>query len=129
MKESKRNRRIDGGKKTIYRTVGVSFASSGPALGESGRESYQSFPRRLSAGREFQRDRNYPGGGIRIALRDSPTTSTARHDVSLSINYEGTPPKTRSPLAHFPPTRVFIERCFIYGRSLLEQRPPPPVCK
>lgn len=33
---------------------------------------------------EFQRDRNYPGGGI-DALRDSPTTSIARLSLSLSL--------------------------------------------
>lgn len=118
MKESKRNRRIDGGKKTIYRTVGVSFASSGPALGESGRESYQSFPRRLSAGREFQRDRNYPGGGIRIALRDSPTTSTARHDVSLyklrgNSAEDSIPPRTFSSNSSFHRTLLYLRPIFV----------------
>lgn len=34
---------------------------------------------------EFQRDRNYPGGGIRVALRDSPTTNIARLSLSLSL--------------------------------------------
>lgn len=33
---------------------------------------------------EFQRDRNYPGGGI-DALRDSPTTSIARLSLSFSL--------------------------------------------
>lgn len=34
---------------------------------------------------EFQHDRNYPGGSIRVALRDSPTTNIARLSLSLSL--------------------------------------------
>lgn len=61
-----------------------------------------------------------------------PRDRIARHDVS--INYEGTPangdpsppPHTHTYTHIFQPSRrVFIERRFIYGRSLLEQRPPP----